>query len=269
MHTKDFSQAAVIFLDILGTHNRQEFDEWYKITKIFYTTIELEKKLDKTHQHVIYKREIHTFSDCAFIIYDFKENTPEEKKDINALMSIACYNTEKVIYEFLKNNFIVRGALTYGDIYYETDKNIYFGPAMNRAHHLESKIAKYPRIIIDPQYAQGLVQYNNRIYRNNEFNQCFNGEIIKRDKDDIYYLNYLSSIQTGLLSSFETNEILNNIISLCNKEINKKHDTRELTNSIKSKYEWLKHYITETQNLSKSNNSLLYAQIMNILNNTL
>ena len=31
------------------------------------------------------------------------------------LMGIACYNTEKVLYEFLKNEFLfARGAITYG-----------------------------------------------------------------------------------------------------------------------------------------------------------
>lgn len=43
--------------------------------------------------------------------------------------------------------FWMRGAVTVGEIYH--DEHIVFGPALNQAHHLESKIAKYPRIILD------------------------------------------------------------------------------------------------------------------------
>jgi hypothetical protein len=44
--------------------------------------------------------------------------------------------------------FWIRGAVTIGDLYH--DKEIVFGPALNHAYFLESKVAKFPRIILDP-----------------------------------------------------------------------------------------------------------------------
>lgn len=43
--------------------------------------------------------------------------------------------------------FWIRGGVTVGEIYH--DEYIVFGPALNRAHHLESKVSEVPRIIVD------------------------------------------------------------------------------------------------------------------------
>lgn len=45
--------------------------------------------------------------------------------------------------------FFVRGAVTIGKLFH--DDQIVFGPALNRAHELESSKAKYPRVILDPK----------------------------------------------------------------------------------------------------------------------
>ncbi|MFD6440909.1 hypothetical protein ACFWDG_14065 [Peribacillus sp. NPDC060186] len=44
---------------------------------------------------------------------------------------------------------MIRGGLTTGKLYHKG--SISFGPAFVAAYHLESKVAKYPRIIIDPK----------------------------------------------------------------------------------------------------------------------
>jgi hypothetical protein len=43
--------------------------------------------------------------------------------------------------------FLIRGGLTLGQIVH--DKDVVFGPALNRAYEIESTIAIYPRIVID------------------------------------------------------------------------------------------------------------------------
>lgn len=246
MEEKNFKKAVTIFIDILGTHDRQEFNEWYKITDIFYNTVKREKMLDDAHGHTIYKREIHLFSDCAYIIYDYKENVEEEKKDMNALMTIACYNTEKVLYEFLKNGFIARGALTYGDIYYEAERNLFFGPAMNIAYDLESKKAKYPRVIIDPKYADRLAKYNDENYRDCDYKRQVNGEIIKKDEDGFYYINYLNTMSLGGYQ-IEDEDVINTALNLCNEEKNKERESEKLKESIDKKYSWLQKYVEDSR----------------------
>ena len=65
---------------------------------------------------------------------------------------------------------------------------------MNNAYFLEAKKARFPRIIIDPEYAQELMDYNEKMYRDNAMQREINGEIIRKDTDGLYYLNYLNSI---------------------------------------------------------------------------
>ncbi len=242
MGNNGFKKAVVIFIDVLGTRGRTQFDEWYQIANIFYKTVQREKELDKTHEHVIYKREIHMFSDCAYIIYDYKEGVEDERKNMNALMAIACYNTEKVLYEFLKNGFIARGALTYGDIYYESDRGICFGPAMNTACDLESNTAKYPRVIIDATFAEKLAAYNDVAYRKEVLQKVLNGEIIKKDADGQFFIHYLNSIELGM-NRMEGREVVKKVLELCDTERNKKYDDDRIKKSIEDKYNWLERYV--------------------------
>jgi hypothetical protein len=46
-------------------------------------------------------------------------------------------------------HFLLRGGITVGDIYH--DDEVVFGPALNRAYHLESRVADVPRIVLDPE----------------------------------------------------------------------------------------------------------------------
>ncbi len=47
----------------------------------------------------------------------------------------------------IKEGVVFRGGITYGQIHHDTE--FVFGPAMNCAYYLESKIANYPRILVD------------------------------------------------------------------------------------------------------------------------
>jgi hypothetical protein len=45
------------------------------------------------------------------------------------------------------SGFLMRGGITIGDVVH--DDEAVFGPALNRAYHLESKIADVPRVLVD------------------------------------------------------------------------------------------------------------------------
>jgi len=44
--------------------------------------------------------------------------------------------------------FLMRGGITIGDVVH--DDEVVFGPGLNRAYQLESKVAKLPRLVLDP-----------------------------------------------------------------------------------------------------------------------
>lgn len=239
---KKFRKVVIIFIDILGSQSRENFDEWYNVMSIFSAMVEREKEFDKAHKWTVYKRETHVFSDCAYIIYDYKDDIEDSRKDMYELMGIACYNTEKVLYEFLKSGFIARGAITHGDLFYDNEKNIWFGPAMNRAYFLESKKARFPRVIVDPEYAEDLYAFNENKYRRNSVQRMANGEILCRDMDGFIYLNYLNSVKLGM-NQIEGEYVIENALQLCDMERDVRRETKELQESIKEKYDWLEKYL--------------------------
>ena len=72
-----FAKYLVIFVDILGSQNRVDFQETYKINKIFHEELERNKQNDM--MHTVYFRKIYTFSDCAYIFYGFKDGISDER----------------------------------------------------------------------------------------------------------------------------------------------------------------------------------------------
>lgn len=246
---KKFRKVVVIFIDILGSQSRVDFNEWYNVMSIFSRMIEHEKEYDSNHPWTVYKRETHVFSDCAYIIYDYKNNIEDGRKDMYELMGVACYNTEKVLYEFLKNGFVARGAITYGDLFYDNEKNIWFGPAMNRAYFLESNQAIFPRVIIDPEYAEKLFEFNENKYRSNNEQKMFNGKILCRDEDGFIYLNYLNKGKIGIINQMEYMNVVEAALQLCDMERNKTRKTEKMRQSIKIKYDWLEKYLLIPDNM--------------------
>ncbi|MBQ4058190.1 MAG: hypothetical protein IJD40_04585 [Lachnospiraceae bacterium] len=83
---KCFSKYLVIFVDILGSQRRTDFSELYHINKIFHREFETNQKNDL--DHTVYFRKIYTFSDCAYIIYGFKEGIEDERKKLGELFSL-------------------------------------------------------------------------------------------------------------------------------------------------------------------------------------
>ena len=70
---KKFEKALVIFVDILGSQNRNDFDELFRTNELFHSELLGNKKQDR--KYVAYQRHIFTFSDCAYIIYDYRHKS--------------------------------------------------------------------------------------------------------------------------------------------------------------------------------------------------
>lgn len=57
------------------------------------------------------------------------------------------FAVRRICLGLLQLGFLARGGVTIGDLYHED--NLVFGPALNRAYEIESKEAKFPRLICD------------------------------------------------------------------------------------------------------------------------
>lgn len=70
---KRFDKALVIFVDILGSQSRDDFNELFKINELFHSKLLGNKSQDR--EYATYQRHIYTFSDCAYIIYDYRNKS--------------------------------------------------------------------------------------------------------------------------------------------------------------------------------------------------
>ena len=212
---KGFSKYLVIFVDILGSQRRTDFSELYHINKIFHREFETNQKNDL--DHTVYFRKIYTFSDCAYIVYGFKEGIEDEKKKLGELFRVALCNCEPIFLRFLKERIVFRGGISYGDAYIDLNRSMFFGEAINKVYQLESKTALHPRIVVEPEVAEKveesilqakykmLAQNPEYVYfvgRNLMVTMPETGEgIIEQDEDGQYIFNYLHLPENNIIFS--------------------------------------------------------------------
>lgn len=135
-----YERRVVAFYDVLGwrSHIRRAGNKAPNVSLLRRLILKtaraarIEKGLDI---------RVSTFSDNVVISQLPGANTPQ------LLMQLAIWQLGAAI-----NGFLMRGGVTIGDLVHEDEA--VFGPGLNRAYYLESKIAMYPRIVLDPLYME-------------------------------------------------------------------------------------------------------------------
>ena len=260
-----FSKYLVIFVDLLGTRNRTSklsFLEQLSIHQRLHGEFMLNQENDSTHPDAVYCRRICTFSDCAYIIYGFKPDVPNEKKDLGRLFTVALCNCEPIFLNLLYEHIIFRGGVFYGNAYIGQDKNMLFGEAINNAYEIESKVAIHPRIVVDDFVAEAFINNVKTVTyqlaaRDQDavdlISACLipkypeTGDgLIEKDIDGKYIFNYFHFLQLGKTMVDHTERIisreeyLNGLIVYCDEQISDSDDMRVI-----DKYLYLKNFCTK------------------------
>lgn len=189
--------------------------------------------------HTVYFRKIYTFSDCAYIFYGFKEGIDDERKDLGKLFTVALCNCEPIFLRFVKEKILFRGGIFYGDAYIDSQRSMFFGPAVNEAYKLESKIAIHPRIVIDSYVAEEVIEnisqtkyeivakepkYINLLGAHLMPNiPVMEDGIVEQDIDGKYIYNYLHFPENNIaLPSYylSCEDFIKEIINYCFEQIN-------------------------------------------------
>ena len=177
-----YNKGLAIFIDILGTKGRS-FDELYRINKIFHKELNKEKKpfWDKIKKHVS------SFSDCAYIVYEFSDNVLHDNIEVAGLIEMSLRDLTLTITCFAFNGFLCRGGVAYGDLFFDKENSVLFGPAINEAYLLETK-AIMPRIIFSETLINDLFIKDKPLY--------LDGITFTDNYDKHPFFNYLYGIMT-------------------------------------------------------------------------
>ncbi|MCT8469336.1 hypothetical protein KZO85_12150 [Chromohalobacter canadensis] len=132
---------------------------------------------------------------------------------------------------------LIRGGVTCGSLVH-TDE-IIFGPAMNNAYYLESKVAKYPRIVVDEKFECFIEELGK-----DTLTDLVKQELIRTEDETISYIDCLA---------LTTNKVAQNMCGANAYEmlLNEKSTIETLIKDapedpkIASKLEWYVEYFNE------------------------
>lgn len=273
-NSKKYRNCFVIFIDMLGTQAKTDINNIYFDYSIFHSMI-----LSKDGKYITDGRNggitsgekirmyAHTFSDCAYMLYMYDDESLNSDSDKGRLIENSLCHFKRIMLKLLQDAIVFRGGASYGEVFYEKEKNILFGPAINEAYRLEDEQAKNPRILVSTDvaslynnYFQQCVEkfdnpsddYGMSIQKILQFEGIGNlkesqGRIVVKDNsDDKYIVNYLNSVKTvsyiGLpeISTFSM-DFKETFLSFVQEKSNEAGLNNNL--GVKEKYDWLIRYI--------------------------
>jgi len=232
-----YEERVICFIDILGfkDHIKKSIEDESYIDHIF-TGLDTILNIANREVGSALDRDIDLcctqFSDS--IVLSYKVSSRDQLAFLILLLS-------EVTNELLKNDFLLRGAITYGKVIHKDNR--LFGPAMNEVYELESKYAVYPRIIIPRKVFEKAKFSSEYKYLAQEriIEQC------KMDEDRWYYIDYIDG---KLNSNGMASDYLQNIQKFCNI-INKDLENPDL--KIQEKYRWIYRKLSDELECFKEN----------------
>lgn len=123
------------------------------------------------------------FSDCVVCSFDVTQ--PSTVFDL-------LNSTAFAIVDLAYMGYLVRGGITCGQLIH-TDEYL-LGPAMNEAYRLESRIARHPRVVIDPEVLLRAGQ-SPAPQHDAEMEAGYVKGFMTRDDDGQYFYDYVSLSQ--------------------------------------------------------------------------
>jgi hypothetical protein len=125
-------------------------------------------------------QQVTQFSDSVVMSY----RVTEESGVFWMLNAIAL-----TVISLAERGFLLRGAVTIGDLYHSRSHVV--GPAMVRAYEMESKIARYPRVIIDPAVIS-LAGRRRSEHHSVDEEEGYVRDFITEDDDGQLFIDYIS-----------------------------------------------------------------------------
>ncbi|MBI2519514.1 MAG: hypothetical protein HYV97_03830 [Bdellovibrio sp.] len=253
----DYEECYVAFIDVLGFKEKvfgekseDDLSFYFSTVLGFLDVLDLVDGEDDINFFVISDSIIITAPLLAAEFNGANNQCNKIKSLKKFLVSISRMQAQLAL-----NNFWTRGGVSKGKVFIDKAKNVIAGPALVSAYRLESEIAKYPRVIVDPKIAeycefamlQDFIEAVNggRLYEyfseprsmNDYSSLLFDWRMLEEmnmpfDRDTHLFVDYVGSL-ANVNGTNLVKKIAENIILGLYKDLN-----------YFSKYNWLKSYVS-------------------------
>lgn len=182
-----YSEKIVVFIDILGFKKmiedsvaRDDLGENKEIRKIIdlFGTVNTVFDIE-----VVENRKFSSFSDCIVVSFEAVNSSVEMYNTLKDIGLLLC--------RLIGRGVLCRGAITKGKFIHE--EKFLFGPALNEAYLLETKAALYPRVILDRDILD-LVLDQKSFRLPSDIKGYISNNLLKLDSDGMYYVDYFNDI---------------------------------------------------------------------------
>lgn len=207
----------VAYLDLLGITNRmrtikQQELQMNKLHNLYTFSMDITKEiLIEENKEIQFK----IFSDNIIIAKKLSNIKEQRIKDIRSLF--ICTGRFQELAASDSVGWMLRGGITIGELF--IDNIMVWGEALIKAYYLENNIANYPRVIIDENIMNEIIDCEEL------------KDYIYKDFDGLYFLNYLCNCHfcgQTLMKGFE----------LMKEEVGYQYNER-----IKQKFNWHMNFI--------------------------
>jgi hypothetical protein len=246
-----YEQRIVAFVDMLGISDRLLAEDSERFVRTVQTVTsaltnrrptvffalphvrtgqEIEVQFDKP---IASGDRMTTVSDAIVMSFPSTERNNQFALGSRSLPILGCLDAVFWLQRSLLSLGIrTRGGICRGDIFH--NRNFVFGEAMLRAYRLESKVAVFPRTVIDEQIIEtllsepipdGIAVFRNRI-----------AHMIRIDRDSQHFVDYLGYDPIG--GDFRLRDRIADIYRETVSDLGAATDSR-----LVAKLEWLKDYV--------------------------
>ncbi len=189
-----YENRVVCFIDILGFREIIEStiapdgSEIKKnLSNILLALNRISHMVRDLHLSIAKSKRITQFSDSIVISFRYRE----ESEVFMTLISL-----QHLLIDLAgRHGVLLRGGISTGKLIH--NENLVVGPAMIDAYTLESKVAKFPRIILDKKVLD-IARKSRREGHTAREELEYVKSIISQDRDGLYYVDYLAKIYEEL-----------------------------------------------------------------------
>ncbi len=220
MKNYKMEKCIVAFIDVLGASKQMQIDSNNSLNMIHNAYDDALKMLEKIKFNKDINPQIKIFSDNIVVYCPCS-------KSIEAVFYTVVLTSSIIQEKLLEYKILSRGGISVGDFF--ADETMLWGQALVNAYNIESTIAIYPRIVIDPNLI-GLVKFFDP---KNE--KKFWKSLLQQDVDGLVYIDYFHDF-----SLFKNPEIL--IITFLSDNEGRITDESN-TLKVKQKFLWHNNYL--------------------------